>query len=148
MYLGSREHSLEHVEALDNRAVALEIWALAVAVDLHVIWVCDRYPKQCHVPLPVEMVIKLWFHVNADSSRCEECGHEDQLCCPALVPEMKHGVCSMGMGCTNNVQLISERKCKPCGEKNAPCCWDLQTGYTCNDELHCSGTIGGVTLMR
>lgn len=92
-----------------------------------------------------ELVVTLWFTVHADSSRCEECGREDQLCCPALVPEMKDGVCSIGMGCTNNIQSISERKCKPCGDADAPCCWDLQTGYTCNDELHCSGTVGGVT---
>lgn len=83
------------------------------------------------------------FNVSTDSSRCEECGRQDQLCCPALVPEMKHGVCDVGMGCTNDIAAIVDRKCKPCGAQGAPCCWDLQHGFTCSDEMRCSGIIGG-----
>lgn len=47
MYLDSQEHSLEHVAALDSLAVALEIWPLAVEVDLRATWVCNRNPVQC-----------------------------------------------------------------------------------------------------
>lgn len=82
--------------------------------------------------------------VCADSVRCEECGKEDQLCCPSLLPEMTNGVCDAGMGCTNDVELAFERKCKPCGTKGGPCCWDVQHGYTCANEMHCSGAVGGV----
>eukprot|EP00892_Ulva_mutabilis_P007136 jgi/Ulvmu1/4795/UM020_0080.1 len=80
---------------------------------------------------------------NLDSSRCEECGQQDQLCCAPMVPEMNEGVCDPGMGCTNYIREVVDRKCKPCGVKGAPCCWDLQNGYTCHQELRCAGSVGG-----
>ena len=59
------------------------------------------------------------------------------------MPELRHSVCKSGLGCSDESSVI-ERKCKECGGKGAPCCWDAESGFTCTgNALECSGSDTG-----